>query len=244
MDGFVKFHRSADTLELIKKPKAFALLALIALRAKRTNCLSIHSLEPGEALIGDHKECGLTQREYRTAKSWLKTCQFATFKATNKGTIAKLTGTSVFDINIEQPDKQTDKLCDKQATSKRQLTRSKRKKEEKHTAEKDFFSFLNKYSADQQNIIQNHLFPALASIRKLNRISDSILLAELNYYSDFPPAQVESAIRKYLDGQYYKDGKDEKYLRGILRNEKREIAPAEKSTGSPVLDKLHGINPY
>lgn len=56
--GWIKFNRIHDSLELIKKPKVWALLSLIAIRAKRTNSISVYNLEPGEAMIGDHKECG------------------------------------------------------------------------------------------------------------------------------------------------------------------------------------------
>jgi hypothetical protein len=79
--GFVKLKRSADTLELLKYPNAFALATLIALRANRRGAdFSAFNLEPGEALIGDYESCGLTRGQYRWAKLILERGQFATFK--------------------------------------------------------------------------------------------------------------------------------------------------------------------
>jgi hypothetical protein len=99
--SWVKLTRSENTVELIEKhPKAFLLLSQIALRARRTSS-KVSGLEPGEALIGDFKKAGLTQQEYRTAKIILNKLGFATFRTTNRGTIAKLLDTSIFDINIE-----------------------------------------------------------------------------------------------------------------------------------------------
>lgn len=104
--GFYKARRSRAAEELLKDPKAYVLLSLIALRAWRTNEISVHGLQIGEALIGDHKSCGLTEKEYRCAKDRLKRGGFATFRGTNKGTIAKLINSSVFDINPEEEGEQ------------------------------------------------------------------------------------------------------------------------------------------
>ena len=49
-----------------------------------------------EALLGDYSACGMTEQQYRTAKSQLEKWNFATFKSTNKGTIGKLTDTRLF----------------------------------------------------------------------------------------------------------------------------------------------------
>lgn len=105
--GFIKLMRSEATRELLKDPKAFTLYTQIALRARRTDDFNIHGLAPGQAVIGDHNSCGLSRREYRNAKSRLKRYQLARFQGTNRGTIATLLSTAVYDINEErqgQPD--------------------------------------------------------------------------------------------------------------------------------------------
>jgi len=104
--GFVKLQRSDKTEELLKDMNAFALATVIALRARRRNIFSIHNLKVGEALLGDYKNYGMTEREYRTAKLKLSTWGIASFRATNKGTIAKLADNSIYDINQELSDEQ------------------------------------------------------------------------------------------------------------------------------------------
>ena len=97
--GFLKLNRGDTTLELLKDSKAFSLLALIAYRARRSDAFSVNGLSAGEALIGDFRSCGLTPKSYREAKERLTKWQFAAFKGTNKGTIARLIDSRVFDIN-------------------------------------------------------------------------------------------------------------------------------------------------
>lgn len=138
--GYVKFMRSEETVELLRKPKELSLLAQIALRAKRTTSFSRADLGPGEALIGDYGSCGLTEQEYRTAKRNLEKWGFITTRSTNRGTIAKLVNSTVFDINIQggndQPNGQaTDnqRAVNGQATTNKNLKKDKKgKKERKH----------------------------------------------------------------------------------------------------------------
>lgn len=109
--GFIKLVRDSNIEELLKYPHAYALLTLIALRAKRANDIGFNNLEIGKCYIGDCKTIGASPRQYRTAKKRLSICGLATFKGTNKGTIAKLTNTRVFDVNLS-----TDRQADRQAT--------------------------------------------------------------------------------------------------------------------------------
>lgn len=120
--SFVQLSRDPKVDELMKvSPAGFLLATQIARRARRTTAgLNPHALNMGEALIGDHRSIGLSEREYRTAKSHLEKWQIATFKATNKGTIAILMDSSIYDINAEASDEQKDR----QATGKRRLTKN------------------------------------------------------------------------------------------------------------------------
>ena len=114
----------------MKNPDCFILLTQIAQRAKRTNDFNIHNLKLGEALIGDYKNIGLTRQQYRTATKKLENWQFITIKTTNKGTIATLINTDVFDINVNLP---TNNLTIKQPSSNHQATTNKNDKNEKNT---------------------------------------------------------------------------------------------------------------
>ena len=59
---------------------------------------------------------------------------------------------------------------------------------------------------------------AIASTRKSNRVSDSIIIAQLEKWSRYPVQQVEAGIRTYLQKGYAGQGMREEYLLGIIRN--------------------------
>jgi len=148
--GFIKLMKDSDeTAELNKYPNCLSLLTLIARRAKRTNSFSASGLKMNQALIGDYKSCGLTERKYRTAKENLKKWGFVTFKATNKGTVATLLNTSVFDINTETTDEQVDSQpTNNRRTTDEQPTTNKNVKKSlsfyDRASLKELFLFLNK----------------------------------------------------------------------------------------------------
>jgi hypothetical protein len=132
--GFVMAMRYADGLELIaKNHHAYVLLAVIAMRARRTDALNRHNLKLGEALLGDYREYSMTMQEYRTAKKVLEDCGLATFKATNKGTVARIISTRVFDINEQRSNKPPNNhLTVGQQAANKQLTTNKEWKKEKN----------------------------------------------------------------------------------------------------------------
>lgn len=137
--GFIKLNRSNETLELLNDPNAFVLLTVIALRARRTDEFNVHNLRCGEALIGDHAQCGLTRRQYRTAMKHLGMWGLARFTPTTRGTVATLCGVSVYDINETSPVRPTtnDGPTDdpQAATNKNEKNEKKEKKEEEAHAE-------------------------------------------------------------------------------------------------------------
>jgi|GEM_PF-2480931 len=130
--SFLKFMRGEKSLAIIKHPKEFALFALAAYRARRTDALNDMGLESGEAMIGDYQSCGLTRQEYRTALKNLKKWNFLTTKATNKGTIAKLINSDIFDINIDEDNQQPNQRpTSSQPTANQQPTTNKKEEEYK-----------------------------------------------------------------------------------------------------------------
>lgn len=71
-ESFVKLIRSEEMRYLARKhPNAFILLTFIAERARRENGHP-DGLTIGQCHIGDYKEYGLTEKEYRTAKKILE----------------------------------------------------------------------------------------------------------------------------------------------------------------------------
>ena len=132
-NGFVQLVKGEEFLELIKRsPLAFALLSIIAHRARRTDS-KINKLKVGEAMIGDYKNYGMTKQNYRTAKKILQNCNLVTLKVTNKGTIAKLIDTSIYDININENNTLPNtRLTHDQHTANTRLTPNNKDNKEKN----------------------------------------------------------------------------------------------------------------
>lgn len=129
--GWFRAHRNPEALELIRaNQNAFVLLYVIAFRAQWKVGFNRHNLAREEALLGDHENYGMSERQYRTAKQKLQTYGFATFKTTNKGTVAKLANTAIFSVSTAANDGQNDS----RPTSDRRLPRKLRRKKKEETA--------------------------------------------------------------------------------------------------------------
>jgi hypothetical protein len=122
-NDWVKMNRSEIMDEVIAKNKnAWCLLSLIAKRAWRGPGINRHGCRVGEGFIGDYKEYGFTQMGYRVAKKQLEEFGFVSFRTTNRGTIAKLLGPEIFDINVDMSvtDRAEQRADNDQATTKQQ----------------------------------------------------------------------------------------------------------------------------
>jgi hypothetical protein len=64
----------------------------------------------------------------------------------------------------------------------------------------------------------DEVFTAIASTRRSGKVADSVLANALKAWEKFPLEQVEYGCRTYLDRNYAAQGKNEKYLTGIIRN--------------------------
>ena len=103
--GFVMLYRGEELNNLIRDPKAFALLTLIALRARYANSERLDGLKIGQALIGDWEASGLkTRSEYRAAlkrlikKGYVTAVGKRSLKEGKCGTIATITNDSIYSI--------------------------------------------------------------------------------------------------------------------------------------------------
>ncbi len=142
---FIKFmEHSSEFYELIRqRPSAFVLLALIVDRSRKVSLDINDGIEVGEAFIGDVEKYKATPQSYRTDKRYLEKFKLVTFKSTNKGTVAKIVKSSIFDISRTTP---TSNLTNQQQSSNIQLTTKQEErsnKEEESQAKpmekKDFF---------------------------------------------------------------------------------------------------------
>lgn len=62
-------------------------------------------------------------------------------------------------------------------------------------------------------------FKAIARTRKSGQVAPSILLAQLKWWESYPVGHVQECIKIYLDGGHPDQGRDEAYLRGIIRKQ-------------------------
>jgi hypothetical protein len=97
--SWFKAYRTEDAFELLLLNKnAFILLWVIHHRARWTDGFNRHGLKRGEAMLGDYEHYDMSEQEYRTAKKHLLKHGFATFRRTNKGTIATPLKAGVFGL--------------------------------------------------------------------------------------------------------------------------------------------------
>jgi hypothetical protein len=148
--GWFMAMRSEDAFELIRaNPFAFTLAWIIAARANWRGGFNRHNLEFGEAFLGDFESYGMSERNYRTAKEQLAKWNFATFRPTNKGTIAKLKDTRLFQINPPKGDGQS---ADSQRTADGQPTTNLNLKAGNQESNKAYSTKASKLSARQKEL--------------------------------------------------------------------------------------------
>lgn len=128
--GFIKMmrinHKNSYQWEfLLLRPSALALFTIMAHRARRAAGIDPKSgskLEAGECFLGDFKTCGLSARQYRTAKGHLEKVGLAAFKPTNRGTIGKIINSVIYNINIDEGDEQNASSATSKTSDERQET--------------------------------------------------------------------------------------------------------------------------
>lgn len=183
---------SKELNELLKhEHNCFILLTQIAQRAKRTKDFSSEGLDINQALIGDYKTIGLTEQKYRTAKNKLKKWQFVTFKTTNKGTIATLLNTSIYNINAENNNEQDNsQVTNEQRTGNEQVTTNKNVKKEKND------NNLNIYIEKWNKFLE----PKVSSLTKDRKIKLRVRLNEKGFIDNYDKLLVIIKDTPFLRG--------------------------------------------
>jgi hypothetical protein len=98
------------------------------------------------------------------------------------------------------------------------------KKEEKEKNREKFFpgtsrfELLDRFENPNVRSLVEKALDKIALTRKSGRVSESVITGLLMKLHAFEPWKVGTGIAKYLQGEYYLDGKDERYLLGIIRN--------------------------
>lgn len=164
MNGFIQVTRDEEETKLFSlRPTALLLLIIIAQRAKWSDDLPNKELSLGEAYIGDWKSYCNSERCYRTDKDFLKKHQKATFRTTNRGTIARIVSTSFLNI---YPEKATGKVTDKRRASDEQATTNKhiyirkntyaKKLQNQNLSYEDLYAIAIKKNTTPKNVIKKY----------------------------------------------------------------------------------------
>jgi len=75
----------------------------------------------------------------------------------------------------------------------------------------------SRYSPEQLVVIDDAIV-AFRSTRQTNRIADSVILGEFEWWAGHTPDSVVEGLRTYIEKGYATEGKAEKYARGIVRS--------------------------
>ena len=171
------------------------------------------SLKRGQHIFGTESLAaffGVGRQQIRARLALMEKVNFLTIKPTNKYSIVTICNYDLY--QSEQPAGQptNQPIPNQHPTTPKELKKLKKKENSEN-----FSELKNRYS-DPSLIDQ--AITAIASTRKSNRVSDRILLSQLEKWSRYPVKQVEAGIRTYLQKGYAEQGKREEYLLGIIRN--------------------------
>ena len=112
-------------------------------------------------------------------------------------------------------------------------------------SENEIPEMINRYPDPE---IIEKTFQEISSTRKTGRIADSVKLGILKSWTKYPVESVMQGIRTYLEKNYASEGKNEKYLAGIIRNLPTPPAtptgPTMRRSGSYTLDRYYESEGY
>ena len=239
--GYLKLWRRSSDSIIFANEGLWKLFCLCLMKACHTEneimipgILKPIKLEPGQFLTGryalheDYHQAHLKTRYSRKAAPtaitlyrWLLNLQ--EMQILNINSYSKFSIITVINWYLYQSDEQ-------QMNNRRTSDEHKQEcnKNVKETPEKILSKINDKRKRySEQNLI-DRVFHSIATTRRSRKIKDSVLLAQLEAWEQYPVERVESGISIYLERDYAAEGKDEKYLLGIIRKHKpRQKDPTE-----------------
>jgi hypothetical protein len=203
---FIALHCGDETAELLANhPTAFLLHTQIAMRAKWKDC-TITKLKAGQAFIGDYQAAGIhSEMAYRHAKAILSDCGLATFKGTNKGTIATLVNSTIYSLSpYPSNERGNDQATDKERSRNDQGTtnHTDTRKTQTHLA-------LNGASSDPAPEFSWNASEGFAGITDADRqgwaeafpaVNINRQLAAASEWLKANPAKRKTKIRRFITG--------------------------------------------
>jgi len=246
--GYVKLWRKSLDKGWIKNHKLWAFWSwcLLMTTSREFDAivgLQVIHLMPGQFIFGRKMaadETRLTEREIRTILEFLKKNGNLTIKTTNKFSVITITNWGTYQSRTDKNDQQNDHQMSNKGPHTRTKEHKNIKPPEGILAE---ISILQERYSDRDLI--NQCFTAISSTRNSNRISNSVKLSILQAWANYSIESIIKGINTYLDKEYYQQGKNEKYLLGIIRNNKGTECTdvkkdqTRKSTGSHALDEYY-----
>jgi DNA-binding Lrp family transcriptional regulator len=199
-------------------------------------------LMPGTFLFG--RESAAKELHMSPSTVWkrilkLKKLDFLNIESNSHYSIIYIINWSIYQAIPENSNSESDR----QVTGKEHRQELKNYKNKRTPIDFSEIQSLEERYSDR-NLI-NQCFESISSTRKTNCISDSVKLNILHQWNKYPADQVMAAIRIYLEKDYAAQGKDEKYLMGIIRGNAQQKPAANipggkvmKRTGS-MLDKIY-----
>jgi hypothetical protein len=239
--GWVKLWRKSLDAGWLKNPKLWNFWSYSLLKATHKSCTVIIGcqqvqLSPGQFIFGRKKvaeETGLSQQEVRTCKAFLEKAENITSKSTNKFSIITIVKWGFYQ---SESDRSTNRSTNEQPTTNH-IQECKEDKEEK----KRLFVLLEKYTGEEKTLIEQTL-QAIATTRKTGKLSEGKKVSILQQFEKHDLQQVLTSCKTYLDKEYHRQCKNEKYLFGIIQNtatQAQSTEPALKLTGSKMLDDFY-----
>lgn len=176
--GYIRLYRKSLDSGLIRSHNAWILFTYCLLKATHQEYKAVVGnqeilLQPGQFIFGRRmaaEETGLTERQIRTALQSLINLKILTSKTTNKFSIITIINWDIY----QAPEPENDQQNDQHVTSNRPHTKTKEHKNNKESP--CFFSLLERY---WDHDLITRCFKAIASTRKSNKVSESVLLAQL-----------------------------------------------------------------
>jgi len=188
------------------------------------------ALEPGEfifTLRNAAKDLKMSLKQIRVIVATLKNSEFLALKTTNKFSVITIMNWQIYQETEEEKGTPKGTLGAHQGHIYKNGKNGKKVKNplEDYSA---LIPELGKRYSDRS--LLERVFQALASTRKTGKISDNLTASIFRSWLKYPPEQVLSGIGIYLERDYAGQGKDEKYLLGIIRR-RQEAGAEESATG-------------
>jgi len=188
------------------------------------------ALEPGEfifTLRNAAKDLKMSLKQIRVIVATLKNSEFLALKTTNRFSVITVINWHLYQETEEEKGTPKGTLGAHQGHIYKNGKNGKKVKNplEDYSA---LIPELGKRYSDRS--LLERVFQALASTRKTGKISDNLTASIFRSWLKYPPEQVLSGIGIYLERDYAGQGKDEKYLLGIIRR-RQEAGAEESATG-------------